>query len=107
MMWEMDYPHSDSTWPNAAEQVWGALSKANVPDAEINRITHENAMQCFSFDPFKYRPKQKATVAALRAEATDVDTSIKSMGRRKAEAGASALSAQLASVASKGAAEAG
>lgn len=44
-------------------------------------------------------------VAALRAEATDVDITVKSMSRRKAEAGGGALSAKLASVAAKGAAD--
>jgi predicted TIM-barrel fold metal-dependent hydrolase len=101
MMWEMDYPHSDSTWPNAPEQLWENLS--SLPDDEINKITHENAMRAFSFDPFKHRPREKSTVRALRAEATDVDISVKSMGRRKSEADGSALSATLASVASKGA----
>jgi len=24
-MWEMDYPHSDSTWPTAPEQLWKTL----------------------------------------------------------------------------------
>jgi hypothetical protein len=31
-------------------------------------------MRHFSFDPFAIRPKERATVRALRAEATDVDT---------------------------------
>jgi predicted TIM-barrel fold metal-dependent hydrolase len=104
MMWEMDYPHSDSTWPNAPEQLWEGL--CTVPDDEINKITHENAMQAFSFDPFTHRPKDKSTVAALRAEARDVDITTKTMGRRKAEANGRALSAALAAVASKGAATA-
>jgi hypothetical protein len=60
-------------------------------------------MRAFSFDPFKHRPRENSTVRALRAEATHVDISVKSMGRRKSEAGGSALSATLASVASKGA----
>ncbi|MCU1343951.1 MAG: hypothetical protein JWL70_217 [Acidimicrobiia bacterium] len=104
MMWEMDYPHSDSTWPNAPELLWENIG--TLPDDEINKITHENAIRAFSFDPFAHRSRENATVKALRAEATDVDTSIKSMGRRKSEAGGGALSAMLASVASKGAAQA-
>ena len=47
---------------------------AGVDDAQINKITHENAMRLFRYDPYKVRPKEKCTVAALRAEATDVDT---------------------------------
>ncbi|MGE0309190.1 MAG: amidohydrolase, partial [Acidimicrobiia bacterium] len=68
----------------------------------IDKITHLNAMQAFSFDPFRHRAKERATVAALRSEATGVDTSIKSMGRRKTEAGGGSLTAALAAVASKG-----
>ena len=104
IMWEMDYPHSDSTWPHAPEQLWENISQ--LPDDEIHGITHRNAMRCFSFDPFKHRTREQATVAALRAEAAGVDVSIKSMGRRKADADGGALTARLASMASKGAAEA-
>ena len=104
IMWEMDYPHSDSTWPDAPEQLWASLGK--LPETDIADISHRNAMRCFSFDPFSHRPEARCTARALRAEATDVDVSIKSMGRRKADADAGALAARLASVASKGAAPA-
>ncbi len=73
--WECDYPHSDSTWPTAPERLWEAL--AGVPDDEINQITHRNAMRHFQYDPFAHRPRAQCTVAALRAEATDVDLSLK------------------------------
>jgi predicted TIM-barrel fold metal-dependent hydrolase len=101
MMWELDYPHSDSTWPTAPEILWKNL--AGLPEDEINKITHQNAMRCFSFDPFQHRPRERSTVRALRSEAADIDTSIKSMGRRKAEASdRGALQAALLNVASKG-----
>ncbi len=45
------------------------------PDDEIDKITHENAMRIFQFDPFSARAKKKCTVGALRAEAADVDVS--------------------------------
>jgi predicted TIM-barrel fold metal-dependent hydrolase len=69
--WEADYPHSDSTWPISPETLWASLE--GVPEAEINQITHENAIRHFRFDPFRERPKEKCTVGALRAGATDVD----------------------------------
>jgi predicted TIM-barrel fold metal-dependent hydrolase len=101
MMWELDYPHSDSTWPSAPEILWKNL--AGVPEDEINNITHQNAMRAFSFDPFKHRPRDRSTVRALRSEAADIDISVKSMGRRKAEASdRGALQAALLNVASKG-----
>jgi hypothetical protein len=101
IMWEMDYPHSDSTWPDAPEQLWRSLGR--LPHADIQGISHEHAMSAFSFDPFAHRPKERCTVRALRAEASDVDIAVKSMGRRKADADGGALAARLAAVASKGA----
>jgi predicted TIM-barrel fold metal-dependent hydrolase len=74
IMCETDYPHSDSTWPNAPEMAMKYL--ADVPDDEINKITHLNAMRHFKFDPFAVRPREQCTVGALRAEATDVDVSM-------------------------------
>jgi predicted TIM-barrel fold metal-dependent hydrolase len=70
--WECDYPHSDSTWPDAPELAWKYLS--DLPEADVDRITHENAMRAFSYDPFAHIPREQCTVGALRAQATDVDT---------------------------------
>jgi hypothetical protein len=70
--WESDFPHSDSSWPDAPEvneRQFAALS-----DEQINKITHLNAMRHFSFDPMATRPRECCTAKALRAEATDVDT---------------------------------
>ena len=35
-----------------------------VPDEKSAKITHENAMRIFSFDPFSHVPREQATVAA-------------------------------------------
>ncbi|MEO5876395.1 MAG: amidohydrolase family protein, partial [Streptosporangiaceae bacterium] len=72
--WECDYPHSDSSWPNAPEELEAVT--AGVPDDEVNKITHENAMRWYSFDPFLNRRREDSTVGALRAEAGDHDVSI-------------------------------
>ena len=80
--WEADYPHSDSMWPEAPEEL-GAVFGANaVPDAEVAKITHENAMRWYSFDPFVHVPKQEATVGALRARAAGHDVSVVSRSTR-------------------------
>jgi predicted TIM-barrel fold metal-dependent hydrolase len=79
--WECDYPHSDSTWPLAPETVGVYLD--DVPDGEVAKITHRNAMRLFSFDPFAHVPEQQATVGALRAQATDVDLGYRSSERLK------------------------
>jgi len=75
---EVDYPHADSTWPRTPEELWKSVQ--DFPDHEINLITHLNAMKTLNFDPFRHVPKAKATVGALRAQATHVDVSLKSMG---------------------------
>jgi hypothetical protein len=70
--WELDFPHSDSSWPLAPEV--NERQFASLTDEQINKITHENAIRHFSFDPFANRPRELSTVRALRAEAPDVDT---------------------------------
>ena len=83
--WEMDYPHSDSTWPEAPEAVFGELE--GVPDDEIDRITHLNAMEWYSYDPFQNLKREDCTVGALRAQAAGHDVGIKSVlsGRHAGE----------------------
>jgi hypothetical protein len=79
--WECDYPHSDSTWPRAPEMAMRYLG--GLPDEDVDRITHLNAMRNFSYDPFAHIPRDQATVGALRARATDVDTTPVSHGTGK------------------------
>lgn len=69
--WEGDYPHSDTNWPTAPEDVVANIG--HLPDHIVNQITHENALRHYRFDPFSSRPKELCTVRALRAEASDVD----------------------------------
>jgi hypothetical protein len=72
LCWESDYPHSDSFWPRSPEKLEELM--VGVDDASVNKITHENAMRHFQFDPFATRPREQCTAAALRAEVGDVDT---------------------------------
>ena len=72
--WECDYPHSDCTWPYSPELLHKELVGANCSDKEIDMITWENSARFFNWDPFKNTPKEQATVGALRALSTDVDT---------------------------------
>jgi predicted TIM-barrel fold metal-dependent hydrolase len=69
--WESDYPHSDGTWPEAPEVLEKCVE--GLTDEVVKQITHLNAMRHYQFDPFKIRPAEKCTVAALRAESPDVD----------------------------------
>jgi len=70
--WESDYPHSDSSWPTAPERLEVLL--ADQDPEIVAKLTHDNAMKHYQFEPFGTRDPERCTVGALRAEATDVDT---------------------------------
>ena len=77
---ECDYPHSDTVWPETPECLMKSFESANVPDGEIDKITHLNAMRTYSFDPFDALGRENCTVGALRAQAQHVDTVPRSQG---------------------------
>lgn len=81
--WELDYPHSDSSWPHAPEELVGVA--ADVPDDEMDKMTYQNAMRWYSYDPFVHIPKAEATVGALRAKAAGHDVSIRSYDQGRFE----------------------
>jgi hypothetical protein len=81
LTWECDYPHSDTTWPQAPEKLWRSVK--DLPKQEIDQITHLNAMKHFSYDPFSVIPRAQCTVGALREQAKDVDLSLKVGGGGK------------------------
>ena len=78
--YECDYPHSDTLWPHVPERLWDTTK--HLTDAQIDKITHLNAMRDFQFDPFQHHAKADLTVGALRklAAAKGVDVSVKSSG---------------------------
>ena len=78
--YECDYPHSDSLWPNVPEYLWKSVQQ--LTDAQIQKVTHLNAMRFFKFDPFKHHKREELTVGALRAKAAadKVDTTPRSFG---------------------------
>ncbi len=73
--WEADYPHSDSMWPGAPEELGAVFAENGVTEAEAAKITHDNAMRWYSFDPFTHVPREEATVAALRRRSAGHDVS--------------------------------
>jgi predicted TIM-barrel fold metal-dependent hydrolase len=99
--WECDYPHSDSTWPYSPETVHAELAQAGVPDDECNKITYQNAVRLFDFDPFSHRKPEECTVGALRALSPDVDVHTASIGRKHHIGGSAAdLAKRMAGAAS-------
>jgi predicted TIM-barrel fold metal-dependent hydrolase len=90
--WESDYPHSDSVWPNAPEELEKSLD--GLPADDIAKITHLNAMRVFRYDPFAHIKREDATVKALRAQAAaaGVDTTFRPRSRVvEAKTGANSL----------------
>ena len=81
--WEADYPHSDSMWPGAPEQLDEVLKANDVPDDEINKMTYENAMRWYHWDPFTHISKEQATVGALRKAAEGHDVSIQALSKHE------------------------
>lgn len=77
--YECDYPHSDTLWPEAPEHLHRSIT--HLSETAINKVTHENAMRWFQFDPFTpMGGKQNCTVGKLREAAKHVDTTPKSFG---------------------------
>ncbi|MFI5045741.1 MAG: amidohydrolase family protein [Acidimicrobiia bacterium] len=74
LAWECDYPHTDTTWPESPEYSWKEFQDTGCSDEDIHKITWENACRFYDWDPFVHTGKEQATVGALRALATDVDT---------------------------------
>lgn len=96
--WEMDYPHSDSSWPTGPEDLARDLADAQVQPGDVANITHRTAMKWFNYDPFAHISPQDATVGALRQRAEGHDIAIRSMGRG-AMGGAGTNIAELAKTA--------
>jgi predicted TIM-barrel fold metal-dependent hydrolase len=48
-MWECDYPHTDTTWPESQSTTQEVLEAAGVSDEEAKLITHGNAERVFNW----------------------------------------------------------
>ena len=83
--WEMDYPHSDSSWPTGPEDLHRDATAAHLGTDDLDNITHRTAMRWFQYDPFEHVAREDATVGALRRRAGDHDISVRSMGRGRVE----------------------
>jgi hypothetical protein len=46
-MWECDYPHTDTTWPDSQSITEEVLKQAEVSQEEADLITHGNAERVF------------------------------------------------------------
>ncbi len=74
---EVDYPHSDCTWPTMPEGLWRSLQSVpgGMPADEVDKITHGNVFRHYRFDGMeKAGGKASCTVSALRKLGDGVDT---------------------------------
>ena len=71
--WEMDYPHSDSSWPDAPEQL--AVQLEGCTADEVEAITWRNAARVYCYDGVERRGRDNCTVAALRDKISGMDLS--------------------------------
>ena len=79
--YEVDYPHSDALWPDAAELLWEQVK--DLSDEYIDMITHQNAIKWLKHDSlFENFKREDINVGALHAKAAakGVDTAPKSSG---------------------------
>jgi predicted TIM-barrel fold metal-dependent hydrolase len=82
---ETDYPHSDCLWPDAPEALLVQCEGAGCSDADIEKISWQNAARFSRWEAFEHIPRAEATVGALRAQARDVDTGVRSREEWRAQ----------------------
>jgi predicted TIM-barrel fold metal-dependent hydrolase len=52
LMFEVDYPHQDSTWPNTLGILEGLIAEANLSDVEVSQLVRGNAIGCYGLDRY-------------------------------------------------------
>ena len=75
-------PTATRCGPTAPEELHDGVRRQRRPRRRHPKMTHENAMRWYSFDPFAHVPKEEATVGALRRQAAGHDVSIMSRSTR-------------------------
>ncbi|CAA0078958.1 Uncharacterised protein [Mycolicibacterium vanbaalenii] len=88
--WEMDYPHSDSSWPDAPEQLAAQLEGCTLD--EVEKITWQNAARTYRYDGVERLGRDHCTVSSLRQRNAGLDlTAPKVDAGRAPRAGTSAI----------------
>jgi predicted TIM-barrel fold metal-dependent hydrolase len=52
IMFEVDYPHGDSTWPNSRAVLEKIAVQAELSDDELYRLARGNAIRCYGLDRY-------------------------------------------------------
>ena len=84
IMWECDYPHTDTTWPDSQSTTEEVLKLADVTDEEADLITHGNAERVFRWkmaDPAVVAPGARRLMRLVvdAASAQDTDAATRSL----------------------------
>ena len=80
--WECDYPHSDSTWPQRPGD-GDEVPRRRCPRTRSTRSRTSTRCGTSATTRSRHIPREQCTVGALRAQATDVDTTPVSHGTGK------------------------
>ena len=52
IMFEVDYPHGDSTWPNTLAVLERMINGSGMNEQEVFKFVRGNAIECFGLDRF-------------------------------------------------------
>jgi predicted TIM-barrel fold metal-dependent hydrolase len=52
IMFEIDYPHADSTWPHSRQVAEKIISEAGLNEHETYRLLRANAIECYGLERF-------------------------------------------------------
>jgi predicted TIM-barrel fold metal-dependent hydrolase len=56
LMFETDYPHTDSTWPESAGVAARLVAAAGLDDDEVRRLLRANAVECYGLERYGIAP---------------------------------------------------
>jgi predicted TIM-barrel fold metal-dependent hydrolase len=52
IMFEVDFPHGDSHWPNSLENARRLIEKAGLDEREMHALMRNNAIECYGLERF-------------------------------------------------------
>jgi hypothetical protein len=56
ILFETDYPHADSTWPNSVAIAEGMVATAGLDDLETRQFLRGNVIECYGLDRYGLVP---------------------------------------------------
>jgi predicted TIM-barrel fold metal-dependent hydrolase len=56
LMFETDYPHTDSTWPHSVDVAERMVANAGLDDEETRMLVRANAIECYGLERYGFDP---------------------------------------------------